>query len=353
MTRIRLSIANTGSTLRLAAVVALMAAIFVVDTLTELQIAVAVFYVAVVLFSVSFLTPRGVVLLASVCMALTVVSFALTRSGSLEIGIINCAISLSAIATTTYLALKTKSAELDTLVARAHLARIARVLTLGELTASIAHEVNQPLTAVVASGNACLHWLDAQPPNLAKAEQAVQRIIRDANRASDVVARVRGLANRAPPRKEPLDIGAAVTEIVALTRRELTKNGILLRTNVADTLPEVVADRVQLQQVLLNLILNAIDSMQSVEERHLSIDVDRDAGQVVFAVSDTGLGFEREKHERLFDAFYSSKSGGMGIGLTISRSIVEAHGGRISAEARPGGGATFRFSVPIGRADVT
>jgi signal transduction histidine kinase len=183
------------------AVAALAIGIFTIDTLTDLEIAVAVFYVAVVLISVSAFPKRGVMLVSAGCIGLTVLSYILTPTGSPHSGLVNCVISLSAIAATTYLALRIKSAEAAIYEARTQLAHVSRVTALGELTASIAHEVNQPLTAVVTSGNACMRWLAAQPPNLEKARQAVERIVKDASRASEVVGRVRGLAKDLPHRK--------------------------------------------------------------------------------------------------------------------------------------------------------
>jgi len=331
------------------ATAALAIAIFVLDTATDLEIAVPVFYVAVVLMSVRFCRRRGVLLVGIGCMALTLLSHVLTRVGSPQAGLINGVISFSAIGATTYLALQIKSAEAAVHVARAQLAHIARMTTLGELTASIAHEVNQPLAAVVNSGNACLRWLAAQPPQLEKATQSVERIVRDANRASDVIARVRSLAKRDPLHKEWLNINEVILETVALTRSEIERHSIVLRTELATDLPLVLGDRIQLQQVILNLIVNAADSVsargEGPREVLVSSEIDPDEG-VRVGVRDSGIGLDAAKLDQLFDAFYTTKSTGMGMGLTISQSIVEAHGGRVWATPNAPRGAIFQFTLP-------
>jgi signal transduction histidine kinase len=335
------------------ATVALTIGIFVLDTVTNLEIAVAVLYVAVVLMSVGFCQKRGVVLVALGCAALTVLSFFISESGSPTTGLINCGISLLAIAATTFLILKIDSAEMTAHEAKAQLAHIARVTALGELTASIAHEVNQPLTATVINAKASLHFLAAQPPNLEEARQAIECIAKDATRASDVVARVRDLAKRTPPQKELLNINETVNEIIKLTSSEIQNNHISLRTRFSDGLPLILGDRVQLQQVILNLVLNAIEAMNGVAEgsRELLVKTAADnSNAVLVAIHDTGHGLELGKIDNLFNAFYTSKRDGMGMGLAISRSIIEAHGGRVWAAPNTPQGAIFQFTLPVGRA---
>ena len=230
------------------------------------------------------------------------------------------------------------------------LARAVRVMTTGELTASIAHELNQPLTGVVTNGNACLRWLAAQPPNLDEGREAVRRIVRDGNRASSVLVRVRALMKKGGPVKESLDMNSVIEEILALTEGEARRNEVSLQTELAADLPPVAGDRVQLQQVLLNLIMNAIEAMSAVKDRArvLSIRTDRqDPDGVLAAVQDSGIGLDPAQLERIFDAFHTTKQEGMGMGLSISRSIVEAHGGRLWATLNEGPGVTFRFSLPI------
>jgi PAS domain S-box-containing protein len=233
--------------------------------------------------------------------------------------------------------------------AQAELAHVGRVITLGELTASIAHEVNQPLAALVTSGQACLSWLASQPPNIEGAIQCVDLMIQAGNRASEIVHRVRALATKSSIQKVPLDINNIINEAIALVRLELVKHRISLRTELAPDLP-VLADRVQLMQVIINLVRNGIEAMEAVTEgqRELMIRSRQDeAGQVVVIVEDRGVGISPESANRLFNAFFSTKSSGLGMGLSICRSILEAHGGQISAANNAGPGATFRFTLSL------
>jgi len=231
---------------------------------------------------------------------------------------------------------------------QAELAHVARVTTMGEMAASIAHEVNQPLSGVVINGNACLRWMAADPPNLDEAREAVQRIIRDGKRASEVIARIRNLSKKSAAEKEPLDLNEAIAEVVAFVQGELRRTRVTLRTDLARDLPTVTGDRVQLQQVVLNLVLNGLDAMGTVLDRprELVIETKReDAEHACVAVRDVGLGLDPENIKRLFDAFYTTKQSGMGMGLSISRSIIENHGGRLWALQNQGPGATFLFTV--------
>jgi C4-dicarboxylate-specific signal transduction histidine kinase len=336
--------------------VALAIVIFVADTFTDIEIAFAVLYVVVVLLSVNFLHKRGVVLVCAACMALTLLSYALTPRGDPSAGLINCLISLTAIGATTYLVLRIKSMDVSMHEARAQLAHVARVTSLGELTASIAHEVSQPLAGVVSSGNAGLRWLAGQPPNIEKATQSLERIIRDANRASEVVGRVRGLAKKANPRKVWLNINKAVLEIIALTRREVEQNRISLRTQLSDEVPLVWADRIQLQQVILNLIINAIEALGALgeEPRDLLVSLVKDGSNgVLLTVRDSGTGLDPGKLEDIFNAFYTTKHEGMGMGLAVSRSIIMDHGGRLWATPNEPRGAVFQFTLPAGREEAS
>jgi C4-dicarboxylate-specific signal transduction histidine kinase len=340
----------------LAIVVAGLAlAIFVVDTITDLELATAVLYVSVILLTSTFCGRRGVLLVSAGCILLTLSSFVFTRAGSPQTGVINGTVSLLTILITTYLILRIGSAQVATLEARAQLAHVARLTALGEMAASIAHEVNQPLTAVVTSGNACLRWLNADPPQLDRARSAVERMVSDANRASDVVGRVHRLAQPVQTKQERLGVNDIIREVVALTRTEIEKNQIVLRTHLADNLPPVVGDRIQLQQVLLNLIINALDSLNATEHGVRELDVssayDESTG-VRVTVADTGKGLDSAKMGELFEPFHTTKATGMGIGLTISRSIIEGHGGRIWASSGVGRGAVFQFSLPAARANA-
>jgi signal transduction histidine kinase len=235
---------------------------------------------------------------------------------------------------------------------RAQLARFARVASLGELTASIAHEVNQPLAGVVSSGNACQRWLASDPPNMERAMQSVERIIRDANRASEVVERVRALARNAPPTKAPVNINEAVLEVIVLVRAESELKGVSLQTQLSEDVAPVLADRIQLQQVILNLIHNAMEALAEVAEgpRDLFVGTAVNApNELLLSVRDTGMGLDPEKAPHVFDAFYTTKPGGMGMGLAICRGIIEAHGGRLWATANKPMGAIFQFTLPMHR----
>jgi PAS domain S-box-containing protein len=233
--------------------------------------------------------------------------------------------------------------------AQSELAHVSRVTTMGELAASIAHEVNQPLAGIVTNANAGLRWLATDWPNLNEARESIRRIIRDGNRASDVVSRMRTLFKKVSTAKERLDINEAIEEVVILTQREAQRNNVALRTELAGDLPYVTGDRVQLQQVVVNLILNGIEAMRSLEDRERNLIVRTQRGErdeVLVAVQDEGIGFDAQSAERMFDAFHTTKPGGLGMGLSISRSIVESHGGRLWAVSNDGPGATFQFTLP-------
>jgi signal transduction histidine kinase len=234
--------------------------------------------------------------------------------------------------------------------AQATLAHVTRVTTLGEVTASIAHEVNQPLLGIVTSASSCARWLAAQPPNLPRARRALDRIMKAGTRASAVIDRVRTLVTRQPLRAEPVDLNEIVHDVIAMVRHELQRSGISLKTRLAEELPAVPGDRVQLQQVLLNLILNAIEATRGIEGRSRQVWVVSrlEAGKAVhLEVRDSGIGLAADAQARVFEAFYTTKPSGLGMGLSISRSIVEAHGGRISARPHAPHGAIFQFSLPL------
>ena len=232
---------------------------------------------------------------------------------------------------------------------RSELAHVARVTTLGALTASIAHEVNQPLSGIITNASTCLRMLAADPPNIEGARETARRAIRDGNRAADVIKRLRALFGNTGAATESVDLNEATREVLALSSSELQRGGVLVRAELAEELPTVTGDRVQLQQVILNLVLNASEAMSPVDDRprQLVIRTARDdADRVRLTVQDAGVGLDMSNLERLFDAFYTTKSDGMGIGLSVSRSIVESHRGRLWAEPNDGPGATFSFSIP-------
>jgi PAS domain S-box-containing protein len=245
---------------------------------------------------------------------------------------------------------KLRASEQRLLHAQMELAHVTRVTMLGEITASIAHEVNQPLAAVVANAEACLRWLDRETPNLDGARRSVEWIIDDGNRASEVIRRVRALANKSDIEKAPLDVNDLVRETIALVSRELSSNRVSLRTELAPGLPAVLGDRVQLQQVIINLVMNSIEAMQSVTDRQceLVIRSGQDETQhVLVSVTDCGVGISAENADRLFSAFFTTKASGMGMGLSICRSIMEAHGGRLWTTANIPHGTAFHFTLPL------
>ena len=244
-----------------------------------------------------------------------------------------------------------KRAEESLRKAQDNLARISRVTTMGELAASIAHEVNQPLSGIVINGNACLRWLaniESASPSLDEARQATERIVRDGKRAGDVILRLRNFFKSAPGEKVVLDANEVIREVVLLVRHEAEKMKVTLRTELDDRLPPVVGDPVQLQQVILNLILNGAEAMAAVTDhpRELVIRTRVDEHEAVrVEVHDAGAGLNPQDMEKIFDAFHTTKPGGMGMGLSISRTIVENHGGKLWARANDGPGATFCFTV--------
>src|SRR5271155_353350 len=243
-----------------------------------------------------------------------------------------------------------KQAEEELHKTRTELAHAARMNTLGELPASIAHEVNQPLAAIVNGAIACLRWLNRETPNLDEARRAVEWIIKEGNRAGEVIRRVRALASKASTQKAPLDINDVISEVIALMQLELDRHRVALRMELAPALPVVLADRVELQQVIINLVMNGIDAMEPITDRprELLIGSRQDkADQILVTVEDCGVGISAENADRLFNAFFTTKSDGMGMGLRISRSIIEAHGGRLSAANNNGPGATFQFTLPL------
>jgi two-component system sensor kinase FixL len=232
---------------------------------------------------------------------------------------------------------------------QAELAHLTRVMTMGELAASIAHEVNQPLAAVITNGNACLRWLTRDPPDLDEAREAVRRMIRDGNRASEVIARIRTLMRKTEPQKVGLAIDDVIGEVIALADSEVRRNRVLLKTDLAADLPPVLADRIQLQQVLLNLMLNGMEAMRAVTDRARELIIrsqKEETDAIRVAVQDAGVGVAPQDLERIFTAFLTTKPEGLGMGLAISRSIIEAHGGRLWATPNVGPGVTVHFTLP-------
>jgi PAS domain S-box-containing protein len=239
---------------------------------------------------------------------------------------------------------------------RSELAHVARIKSLGVLTASIAHELNQPLSGIITNASTCLRMLVAETPNIDGACETARRTIRDANRASDVITRLRALFSNKDAAPAPVNLNEAAQEVISLFLRELQRGQVIVRTEFTDNLPPIVGDRVQIQQVILNLVRNASDAMSTVNDRprELTVRSERDEADCVrLTVKDTGVGFGQETADRLFQAFYTTKNDGMGIGLSLSRSIIEAHRGRLWATTNDGPGATFSFSIPLKSHDMT
>jgi signal transduction histidine kinase len=229
------------------------------------------------------------------------------------------------------------------------LAHVNRVTTMGQLAVSIAHEINQPLCAIANSASACLRWLDAQ--KLEEARLSASQVIAESHRASEIIGRISALAKKAPPRKDWLDVNETIHEVIALAYSEVQRNGVALETQLSDDIPIILADRIQLQQVILNLMMNAIEAMSGAGEgpRELLVRSGTDESRAVLvSVEDSGQGLDPKSLDRLFDAFYTTKPQGLGMGLAISHSLVEAHGGRLWATANPPHGAVFQFTLPIG-----
>lgn len=241
-------------------------------------------------------------------------------------------------------------------LARSELAKITRITSLGVLTASIAHEVNQPLSGIITNASTCLRMLSAEPPNVDGARETARRAIRDGNRASDVITRLRALYSKKEPSPEAMDLNDATREVAALSSSELQRMGVSLRFELADDLPPIVGDRTQLQQVVLNLFRNAMDAMSTVYDRPRELLIRTaldDQDRIHLSVKDAGIGLAPQAADKIFDAFYTTKSDGMGIGLSISRSIIEAHQGRIWATPNDGPGVTFSFAIPRKFEDLT
>jgi len=229
------------------------------------------------------------------------------------------------------------------------LAHVMRVTSLGELTASIAHEVNQPLGAVLINAAACLSWLDHEQPNLTEARAALERIVRDGTRAGEVIRRTRTLAKKADTKMAPLNLNEVLSEALILVQHELLSSRVALRLEQASALPLILADKVQLQQVILNLVINGIEAMQSVTDRarELVIRSEHDDQHVRVTVTDCGVGFSADNAGQLFNTFFTTKSSGLGMGLSICRSIIELHGGRIWAAPNVPHGASIQFTLPL------
>ena len=344
-----------------AAAAVFAVAIFVADSVTHAEIAVAPLYTAVVLLVIRFLKPRGVLLVAVGCMLLATASALLHDQGELSVvAFVNLLAGLAAIGITTYLALSDitarKQAQEVLQRTQSELAHVTRVTTLGELVASIAHEVNQPLAAIVANGEASVRWLDHQSPRLDEVRDALERIVSEGVRASEVVKRLRRLSAKGDAQMVPLDINEVINEAILLVQREALDRNVSVQLEANSRLPAVLGDRVQLQQVIINLVMNAIEAMTAVTGRPCTVLIQvyrNEDGDVVVAVQDSGSGIGPEEANRLFKPFFTTKAHGMGMGLSICRSIIERHEGRIWASQNAGPGATLQFALPTCREDAS
>jgi C4-dicarboxylate-specific signal transduction histidine kinase len=233
---------------------------------------------------------------------------------------------------------------------RSELARVVRITTIGELTASIAHEVNQPLAAIVANADACVAWLGLQNPNLIEARAAAERAILGATRASEVISRIRSLISKAAPDRVLVQLNEIIKESIALAESQASKNDVSVDTDIAPDLPGLLGDRIQLQQVILNLMLNGIESVSGVTSRPRRLIIRSRAQEedgITISIEDNGIGVSAENMPRLFEPFFTTRSQGIGMGLAISRSIIEAHGGRLWAESTVNQGSIFQFTLPV------
>jgi len=334
-----------------AATVLLALGVFAADAFTAPDQVFSGFYVLVVVMSARFCRGRDLWIVSGICVALTLLAQILSNHlapGQAAIGAFNTVDGILVIAVSTYFIQRGQQAQAALQRAQADLARITRVTTMGELTASIAHEVNQPIAAVVTNAGACLRWLNSDTPNLDEARAAATRIVRDGTRAADIISRIRRLFTKGGQPRQKVDVNQLVRETVDVLASEVARHGVALRTDLAGDVPELMADRIQLQQVMVNLIVNGIDAMKDgARTRELALRTRlSETREVVVSVSDTGIGLPAQQADQLFDAFFTTKPEGTGMGLSISRSIIEAHHGRLWAMPNTSGGATFLFALP-------
>lgn len=330
-------------------IIALSVLIFLADSFTNFEIATAVLYVSVVLIGAQFLSSRRLWIIASLCAIMTVISLIVTPHGNFHSGIINTALSITAIFSTTLMAtrmLKALAAEHD---ARLQLIHLARVNALGELSTSIAHEVKQPLTGIASSSSAALNWLALDPPNIERARSALKRVSSDATRTADIIERIRHMSRRSTPKIENIDITSLLQKTVEIIQTDILKNRISLSIQNECPACFVKADDVQIQQVFINLIINSISAIQSTNRQNGQITLSAlksSKNTVSFSVSDNGIGIPEDALQHIFEPFHTTRETGTGLGLAICRSIIEAHGGDIRAFCSENNGTTFCFQLP-------
>ncbi|WP_245256528.1 sensor histidine kinase [Bartonella tamiae] len=326
-----------------------MVTIFIFDTVSRLEIAAAVFYIIVILIGARYFVARGIILLSVVCTVLTISSFLLTKDGAYKEGLINTIIALMALYLTSYIVIRAQMSEKRAMNATEQMTRMARIQSLGELTASIAHEINQPLAATTASADACRNWLVRDKPDIGRAVQALERISKEAHRASEVIERVRRLSKNEITKKEIVDFNEIVAETIALSKALIEHNDIELHWNRCESKLLIDADRVQIMQVIGNLFLNAIEALniRHAADRFITVKTFILDNRANLRMTDTGIGISDDDLKHIFDAFWTKREGGTGLGLTLCRAIVEAHKGVITARTNPHGGAIFEISLPL------
>ena len=340
---------KTRSRVRFLLIALAIVAIFIVDTVTHYELVLAAFYSVVILTTAYVLSPRSLIILTAICVVLTVLSFVLTQDGDWHAGLVNMLITIAVIMLVTYLTLKIKAAQQAANHAQTQLMRISRVKSVEGLTTSIAHEVSQPLAAIVTSGAACEQWLAQNPPNLEKARNTLSRIQQDADRATAIIERIRSLTQGIATKKQAFDFNRAVSEVLVLSLAEIERNQISIITQLSPELPDALADVVQIQQVIGNLLLNAVEAIASSRNatRQIQITTHADQQQIHFSIRDSGTGIPNDSYPYLFEAFWTTKEQGIGAGLSICRAIIEANGGQIWAEPASDQGTFFHFNVPI------
>ena len=333
---------------------------FAADALTPPDCVFSGLYVVVVLMAGRFCRGRALLFVAAGCVALTVLAqilaYRLVRGiyETAYVGAFNTLDGVLVIGLSTYFILRSQSAEVALQRAQSDLARVSRVTTMGELAASIAHEVNQPIGAAVTNANACLRWLAGETPDLEQARAAATRIVRDGTRAAEIIARIRRFFAKGGGQRQAVDLNQLARETVDLFGVEAARHSVTVRADLDRELPRVEAAPVQVQQVVVNLILNAIDAMKDSEGRRELVLRSRrsERDEVVVSVSDTGVGLPPHEADQIFEAFVTTKPEGTGMGLSISRSIIEAHQGRLWATPNTSGGAVFQFALPIHDGDA-
>ena len=342
--------ADRSTRLYIAMTIVMAFAILALDIWADVDINVGVLYIIVVFMSIKFCTARGVVVVTLCCAVLTFIGYILSPGETFgTTAIANRLLGLLAVGFTTFLGVRDRTAHIALQEAWRQLARANRISTMGELTASIAHEIKQPITAIITGADTALRWLGAQPPELEEARQTLGIIINDGRRASTVTDRIRALVKKEPMRTDSLDLNDLIAEVLLLCRSELQKSRISVETRLAGDLRAVPGDRIQLQQVLLNLVLNANEAMREPgdgQRELLIISANDGPNGVLIMVRDTGKGLSPDDLAHLFNAFYTTKPEGMGMGLRISLSIVQQHGGRLWAMQNEPRGAAFHLSLP-------